>query len=451
VPVPADPAIAQRALLIAALCEGETRLSGFSGTGGREAAAMVGALRALGVAVDEPAPGELVVRGAGLHGLRAPAGAIPCGTTAVTARLLCGALAAQRFGATLVCEGAAGRSPMAHIARALRARGAVVEGRRHPTRAGELLAPLTVGPLAEGRVLAPLEYEAPLASADLKGAVLLSGLYAEGATRLREPMVSPDHTERLLATLGCPLRAVGSIVEIDPAAGWSRRMPGFAMRIPGDLSAAALLIAAAQLVEGSRVTARGVGVNPTRSGLLEIARDMGAGLSVEPHGEHAGEPLAELHAWPAPLSAGLVGGETLLRAAGEIPVAFVLAARARGTTSIRDVALLPAEPGEAGGAGEGTEAGEAAAAARIVNVLRAFGVVCEETPDGFAVHGTGGGALAAADVDSGGDPGAAMAAAVLALAASGPSRVRDAGCVADVYPKFVATLRALGARVDVEP
>lgn len=221
-------------------------------------------------------------------------------------------------------------------------------------------------------------------------------------------------------------------------------MPGFAMSLPGDLSAAAVLIAAAQLVEGSQVTARGVGVNPTRSGVLEIARDMGAGLSIEPKGERNGEPLADLHAWHAPLHAGragIVGGETLVRAAGDLAIAFVLAARAHGTTRIRDVAALPEDAAGAEGA--------AAGAARVV---RAFGVTCDETPEGFVVHG-GGASLDPADVDSGGDPGAAMAAAVLALAGrrdAGPSRVRDAGCIATVYPKFVATLRALGARVDVE-
>src|SRR5262249_40759119 len=153
----------------------------------------------------------------------------------------------------------------------------------------EVVAPLVVGPLPEGRELGPLEYESPVSSAQVKSALLLSGLYAYGPTRFREPTVSRDHTERMLGALGCPIRTVAAVVELGPSR-WDRRMPAFDIAIPGDLSAAAFLLVAAQLVEGSRVTARSVGINPTRTGLLEIARDMGAGLAIEPQGERGGEP-----------------------------------------------------------------------------------------------------------------------------------------------------------------
>jgi 3-phosphoshikimate 1-carboxyvinyltransferase len=350
-------------------------------------------------------------------------------------RLLCGVLAAARFRATLVGDETLSRRPMMRVAGPLRSRGAVIEGRAHPSRQGDIVAPLVIGPLPEGRRLGPLEYQSPIASAQVKSALLLSGLYAEGATRLREPTVSRDHTERMLAALGAPVRTVGPMVELDPSS-WDRRLRASDIAIPGDLSAAAFLLVAAQLVSGSRVTARGVGVNPTRTGILEIARDMGAGLGVEPQGERSGEPVAEIHAWSAPLRAAQIGGETVARAIDEIPIACALAARARGTTRIRDAEELRHK--------------ESDRIASMAAVLRAFGVACDERSDGLEITGRDD-ALTAADVDSRGDHRIAMTASVLALLASGPSRVRDAACIATSYPKFVATLRALGARVDVEP
>ena len=433
VPVPSDKSIGHRALLLGALCEGDTHITGFSH--GEDNVSTANVLRAMGVEIEEPAPGELVVHGKGLRQLKAPHGDLDCGNSGTTMRLLCGVLSAQPFRATLVGDETLSRRPMMRVASPLRARGAVIEGRPHPTRQGEILAPLVVGPLPNGRTLAALEYESPVASAQVKSAILLSGLYAEGATRVREPSVSRDHTERMLSALGCPVKTAGPLVEIDPAR-WDRRMAAFELTIPGDLSAAAFLLVAAQLVEGSRVTARGVGVNPTRTGLLEIARDMGAGLAVEPQGERGGEPVADLHAWSSPLHAVPVGGETVPRAIDEIPIACALAARALGTTRIRDADELRHK--------------ESDRIATMAGVLRAFGVMCEEKPDGLDVEGRAG-QLDAADVDSRGDHRIAMTATVLALVARGPSRVRDAACIATSYPKFVAPLRALGARVDVEP
>jgi 3-phosphoshikimate 1-carboxyvinyltransferase len=433
VPVPSDKSIGHRALLLGALCEGDSRIRGFSH--GEDNVSTANALRAMGIVIDEPSPTELVVHGKGLHGVRGPAGDLDCGNSGTTMRLMCGILAAQRFRATLVGDETLSRRPMMRIVSPLRARGAIIDGRRHPTREGEIIAPLVVGPLPEGRDLGGLEHESPVSSAQVKSAVLLSGLYAMGATRFREPSVSRDHTERMLGALGCPIRTVGPVVELEPE-GWSRKMPSFEIEIPGDLSAAAFMLVAAQLVEGSRVTTRGVGVNPTRIGILEIARDMGAGLAVEPQGERGGEPVAEVHAWGAPLRAVPIGGETVARAIDEIPIACALAARASGTTRIRDAGELRHK--------------ESDRIATMAGVLRAFGIACEEKPDGLDVEGHPS-PLGAAVVESKGDHRIAMTASVLALVADGPTRVKDAACIATSYPKFVATLRALGATVDVEP
>ncbi len=432
VPVPSDKSIGHRALLFGALCEGQTRIAGFSR--GEDNVSTANALRAMGVRIDEPSPADLIIHGVGLFGLKPSEHDLDCGNSGTTMRLLCGVLAGQRFRAVLVGDETLSRRPMMRVARPLRARGAVIDGRPHPTRPGDIVAPLVVGPLPEGRDLLDLEYESPVASAQVKSAILLSGLLARGVTRFKEPTVSRDHTERMLRALGCPIRTVGPVVEVDPSA-WERRMPAFDIEIPGDVSAAAFPLVAAQIVEGSRVTARGVGVNPTRTGVLEIARDMGAGLAIEPQGERGGEPVAELHAWYAPLRAAVIGGETVPRAIDEIPIACALAARAHGTTRISDADELRHK--------------ESDRIATMVHVLRAFGVSCEERPDGLDVQGRSE-PLEAADVDSRGDHRIAMTAAVLALVARAPSRVRDAACIATSYPKFIATLRALGVRVDVE-
>ncbi|MDP9002755.1 MAG: 3-phosphoshikimate 1-carboxyvinyltransferase, partial [Myxococcota bacterium] len=433
VPVPSDKSIGHRALLLGALCEGQTRVAGFSH--GEDNVSTANALRAMGVRVEEPTPTDLVIHGTGLFGLRAPDGDLDCGNSGTTMRILCGVLSAQRFRAVLVGDETLSRRPMRRVAEPLRRRGAVIEGRPHPTRQGDIIAPLVVGPLAEGRELGPLEYESPVASAQVKSATLLSGLFADGVTRFKEPTVSRDHTERMLRSVGCPIRTVGPVIELDPS-GWDRKLRGFDIEIPGDISAAAFLVVAAQIVEGSRVTLRGVGINPTRTGLLEIARDMGAGLTIAPQGERGGEPVAELHAWSTPLRAVVIGGETVPRAIDEIPIACALAARARGRTRIADADELRHK--------------ESDRIATMVGVLRAFGISCEERPDGLDIEGRSD-ALEAADVDSRGDHRIAMTAAVLALVARAPSRVRNAACIATSYPKFVATLRALGATVDVEP
>jgi 3-phosphoshikimate 1-carboxyvinyltransferase len=439
VPVPSDARIGHLALVLGALGSGDTRIAGIAR--GQEATWTAACLRALGVEVGEPGPSAIVIRGVGLGGLRQSPGALDCGPSGATLRLLASVLVAQPFRSTLAGEASLARASgrafwrdseracVSGVVAALRSRGARIEG----SVDGEdvIAPPLVVGPSSEGRCLSGIEYESPTPSSEIKTALLLSGLYADGTTRFHEPTVSADHVERMLGALGAPIRTVGPLVQLDPE-GWNDELAAFAMTIPGDLSAAAFLLAAAQLVPGSRVVARGVGINPTRAGWMTIARDMGAGIEVEPHGEQTGEPLAEIHAWSAPLRGVAFGGETLARAADDLPLACALGARAAGTTRLVD-------------AGE-----HLVLVASIVQMLRAFGVACEPRPDGLDIEG-GDEPLAPADVDARGDPWLAMTCAVLALVARGPCRVRGAGGIGARYPKFVATLRALGARVDVVP
>ena len=433
VPVPSDKSIGHRAILFAALCTGRSRIRSFSY--GEDNVSTANALRAMGVTITDVGPAEVHVDGVGLFGLKPADGPLDCGNSGTTMRLLAGVLCAQPFVSILVGDASLTRRPMMRIAGPLRARGGKVEGEPHPTKKGDITAPLRIGPLPPATKLGAFEYESPVSSAQVKSAILLSGLYAHGPTYFKEPTLSRDHTERMMQALGVPLRTMGPVVELDPA-NWSGEMPALDLDVPGDISAAAFLLVAAQIVAGSRVTARGVGVNPTRTGLLEIARDMGAGLAIESGGERAGEPIAELHAWCAPLRAGNIGGELVPRAIDEVPILCALAARASGRTTIANAEELRVK--------------ESDRIATMVSVLRAFGVVCEERPDGLVIDGTDA-PLTGADVESKGDHRIAMTACVLGLVASGPTRVRDADCIATSFPKFVGTLRALGARVEVDP
>ena len=433
VPVPSDKSIGHRALLFSALAKGRSKITGFSY--GEDNVSTANALRALGVSIDDVSKTSVEVEGVGLFGLKPADHPLDCGNSGTTMRLLAGLLCAQPFTSILVGDETLQRRPMMRVARPLRARGATIEGEPHRSKAGEITAPLRVGPQPPGAPLTALEFESPVSTAQVKSAVLLSGLYAHGPTRFKEPTVSRDHTERMMRAMGVPLRTVASIVELDPG-GWNGELARLEVEIPGDISAAAFLLVAAQIVGGSRVTTRGVGVNPTRTGLLEILRDMGGGLTVESGGERAGEPIADLHGWSAPLRAGKIGGEVVPRAIDEIPIVCALAARASGRTVIADAEELRVK--------------ESDRIATMAGVLKAFGVSCEERPDGLLIDGSDA-PLTPAVVESKGDHRIAMTACVLGLVASGatPTRVRDVDCVATSFPKFVGTLRALGADIDV--
>ena len=432
VPVPSDKSIGHRSLLFASLCEGTSEIRSFSH--GEDNISTASCMRAMGAVIEEIDKTTLRVTGTGLFGLRAPTDALDCGNSGTTMRLLTGILGAQTFGSTLIGDASLSRRPMMRVIAPLRLRGATIDGVPHPKKAGDVTPPLTIGALAKGTELKELEYESPVASAQVKSAILLSGLYAHGTTWFREPTLSRDHTERMMHALGVPMRAIGTVVELDPA-GWNGKMEGFTIDIPGDASAAAFLLVAAQMTPGSKVTVRGVGTNPTRTGLLEIARHMGAGLDIVPQGEQAGEPVAEISAWHQPMKGVLIGGELVPRAIDEIPIACALAVRAQGETTIRDAEELRVK--------------ESDRVATMVHVLRAFGVTCEELPDGMVIQGKEG-PLTPASVESRGDHRIAMTAAVLGLHGSGPTRIADADCIATSFPRFVGTLRALGARIDVE-
>jgi 3-phosphoshikimate 1-carboxyvinyltransferase len=349
-------------------------------------------------------------------------------------RLLAGVLAAQRFRARLVGDASLSRRPMRRVVEPLRLRGARIAGTLRSADLADVTAPLEIGPLEAGARLAPLEYTLPIASAQVKSALLLSGLYASGPTIVIEPLVSRDHTERMLDALGIPIETAGPVVRLHPPAD-PTALRGFSVDLPGDLSAAAFLLAAASIVPESRVSARATGLNPSRTGILDLIRMFGGTTSITPQGEALGEPFGDVGADHAELRAGKVGGELAVRSIDEIPIAAALAARARGVSEFFDVAELRVK--------------ESDRIRMIAETLRSFGVEVEERPDGFAVEGRPDGALRAASVASGGDHRIAMTAAVLALVADGESVIDDVDCIATSFPRFAGTLRALGADLEV--
>lgn len=434
--VPGDKSIGHRALLFSLLSATPIRVRGLGD--GADNGRSARAIAALGATIsrDPAAPGAFVIAGAGLDGLRAPAAPIDCGNSGTTIRLLCGLLAGQRFATTLFGDESLSKRPMRRVIAPLAAMGAKIVGAGAGQGAGaDTTPPLVVGPAAGP--LAPIDHALPMASAQVKTAILLAGLYADGETAVTEPGPSRDHSERMLAYLGAPLAASGRRAAIDTR-GWDRRLAGDGFEVPADPSSAAFLVAAALVGGAGLVRLPDVCTNPTRTGFLDAIAAMGGRVGIEAPRAAGPEPIAELVVrGPAPeLAATEIAGELAVRSIDELPILAVLAARAHGTTIVRDAGELRVK--------------ESDRIATTCAMLRAFGVTCEERPDGFAVEGRGGRPLDPGRVHAGGDHRIAMAAAVAGLAASGPTLVEDADNVATSYPGFAAALTALGAQIRAE-
>ena len=428
VPVVSDKSIGHRALMLAALAGGESTLRGFSR--GADNLATLSALGAMGVAVESDDAGGLRIAGVGLRGLSAPGQALDCGNSGTTLRLLAGILAGQPFEATLTGDASLSRRPMRRIVEPLQMRGTRIAGQG---QGAEVTPPLVVGPL-DAATLAPLEYESQVASAQVKSAVLLSGLYASGPTLFREPLVSRDHTERMLSALGVPIHTAGPLVELHPPRDPMAMRP-FDLELPGDLSAAAFLLSAAAIVDDSQVTVRGTGLNPTRAGVIDALRGFGLELGMTPRGDALGEPVGDVTMLGGRRTGANIGGELVLRAIDEIPILCAVAARASGETQLSDLAELRVK-----------ESDRVSAMARL---LREFGVCVEERSDGLSIEGVTDKPLRGARVHSQGDHRIAMTAVVLGLVAQDECIVDDVECVKTSFPRFAGTLRALGADVEV--
>ena len=420
VAVPGDKSVSHRAAMFAALAEGTSEIHNF--LPGGDCLATLGVMRGLGVAIEEPFPMVVRVEGRGLHGLVEPAAPLDCVNSGTTMRLMAGLLAGQTFFSVLCGSQQLVKRPMSRVVDPLRRMGAVIHGRR-----GGSLAPLAI----QGAPLHEFDYPLPIASAQVKSALLLAGLYGNGLTVVRQPGPARDHTERMLAAMGAPVRVLGSTVISERP---KRPLTSLNLRVPGDLSSAAFLVAAALLVPGSEVTILGVGVNPTRTGILDIFARMGAAIRLENPRSEAGEPVADLLVRASDLHGVEIGGDLIVRAIDELPVLAIAATQARGRTVVRDAAELRVK--------------ETDRIATVAAELRKLGASIEERPDGFVIEGPA--TLHSAPVWSHGDHRLAMALAVAGLVADGPVLVEETECIPDSFPGFEQALVELGANLAIK-
>jgi 3-phosphoshikimate 1-carboxyvinyltransferase len=439
VPAPPDQDLSHLALLVAAIAEGESAISHLSS--GSDVESLCAALRGLGVAIEDSPGAPTRVVGRGVRGFVDPGAPIACGSSLSTLRRLAALLVAHPFKTVLTAEPSSAFAAMTDVASALRRRAAQIEGAFATSRAGEMAPPFTLGPLPAGHALSGVEYAAPMARTDVKEALLLSGLSADEATYVREPLVSCDHLERMLAALDVPVTGAGSIVSLDPE-NWDGKIAAFSFEVPGDPAFASLLVGLGSMIRESQVTVRGVGLNASRAGAFELLRQMGGAIDLVPQATRLGEAEGMINAMCAPLRGVTMDGEPWHHASDDWPVLVALAARARGVSEI----ARPPSSDVRGVRSTATERAES-----VALLLRAFGVEAESAPHGgIVVSGRPEGALEGADVDVAGDAERATLAVMLGFVARGQTRVRRIDAWAARFPRIVGTLRALGADVRVE-
>ena len=410
--VPGDKSISHRAVILAALADGSSECHGFLDSA--DTRATMAAFREMGVEIQQEGD-YLGVNGVGLHGLSAPSGVLDMGNSGTSARLLLGVLAGQRFSSTLSGDESLQRRPMRRVADPLNAMQAEVR----TTAAGALPAEVT-----GNRRLRAIEYTLPVASAQLKSALLLAGLYAEGETVITEPATTRDHTERLLAHFGCPVTRAGARIVLS-----GRRLQANALQIPGDISSAAFFLVAGSIVPGSDLLIERVGINPTRHAVIEILRLMGADISISNRVAGSGEPRADLRVKYRPLHGITIPVELVPIAIDEFPAIMAAACHARGETVLQGAAELRVKESDRIDA--------------LVQGLQSLGIAVETRPDGMRITGghPGGGV-----VHSHGDHRIAMAFSIAALAATGPVTVQDCKNVDTSFPGFADCIRELGIR-----
>jgi 3-phosphoshikimate 1-carboxyvinyltransferase len=416
--VPGDKSISHRAVMFGAIASGTTHVTGF--LEGEDCLSTMKAVAQLGVSVHRPAPGEVRVEGVGLRGLRAPDGVLDMGNAGTAMRLFMGLMAAQPFDTQLIGDSSLMRRPMERVAKPLRAMGAQIETQdgRPPVR------------VRGGAALRGIHYDMPVASAQVKSAVLLAGLYAQGETTVVEPAVTRDHTERMLQSFGVEVRARGGTITVRPPSG----LEATHIAVPGDFSSAAFFIVAACIGAREPVVIEGVGVNPTRTGLLEMLALMGADLRLINHRSAGAEPVADIEIRPAQLRGARIPERLVPLAIDEFPAFFIAAACAEGETLVTGAEELRVK--------------ESDRIAVMARGLDAVGVRNEVLPDGLRIEGgpIGGGA-----VDSHGDHRIAMSFAIASLRAAAPIEIRDVANVATSFPGFVGLARSAGLKLHERP
>lgn len=409
--VPGDKSVSHRSMMLSAIAEGTSHIRGF--LEGEDTRATAAVLAQLGVSIEAPSAGERIVRGVGLHGLRGSSQPLDCGNAGTGMRLLTGLLAGQAFDSTLIGDESLSKRPMRRVTDPLAKMGAQIDSQ-------DGLPPLHV---RGGRSLHGIRYELPVASAQVKSALLLAGLYAEGSTEVIEPHPTRDYTESMLAAFGWPITFSPGYAKLEGG----HRLRATDVVVPADFSSSAFFLVAASIVPGSVLRLPAVGLNPRRTGLLEALRLMGADIRVENQSESGGEAVGDLIVRHAPLR-GIELPEALVPdMIDEFPALFIAAAVAKGRTIVRGAAELRVK--------------ESDRIATMAAGMRALGVSIEETPDGAIIDG---GAIGGGAVDSHGDHRIAMSFAAAGLAAQGAITIRDCANVATSFPGFVELANGCG-------
>ena len=409
--VPGDNSISHSAVMLGSLARGTTQIMNF--LDGEDCLSTIACFRSMGIGIDADGP-SVTVRGKGLHGLSEPSGNLHAGNSGTTTRLISGILAGQDFRSVIEGDASLSKRPMKRIMDPLRQMGARItdsDGMGH--------LPLTIW----GGKLKGIDYCSPVASAQVKSCVLLAGLYAEGDTSVTEPVLSRDHTERMLRSFGARVESTGAKAAVRP----DPVLTGRQILVPGDISTAAYYIAAALITPGSEILLKNVGINPTRDGMLRVCRAMGADITME-NIRDDGEPAADLLVKSSSLHGTVIEGELIPSLIDEIPILAVLAAFAEGTTVIRDAAELKVK--------------ESDRIASVTAALRAMGSDTEPTKDGMVIHG--GRPLHGGIVDSCKDHRVAMSFAVAGTVCEGDVDIKDADCVRISCPGFYRDLYGLG-------
>lgn len=412
VSVPGDKSISHRAVMFGAIAQGTTRVEGF--LPGADCLSTIDCFRKMGVPIRQHGPTSIEVEGNGWEGLKEPEAVLDVGNSGTTIRLMLGILAGRPFHTIVTGDDSIARRPMDRVAKPLRRMGARVEGRAEGS-----YTPLSI----RGGGLKGITYPSPVASAQVKSCLLLAGLQAEGRTRVEEPSLSRDHTERMLTAFGVRVNRDLDGVSVEGGQTLQARD----VRVPGDISSAAFLMVAALITPESQITIRNVGLNPTRDGIVDVLREMGGDIQVTPKGEWCGEPVGDLTVTYSRLKGVEIGGKMIPRLIDEIPVLAVAATQAEGQTVIRDAAELKVKETD-----------------RIhitAQELRKLGARVEETDDGMVIEGPV--QLTGNRCNSHGDHRIGMAAAVAGLVAEGGVTVDQADAIDVSFPGFEALLSEL--------
>ncbi|HEY2464370.1 MAG TPA: 3-phosphoshikimate 1-carboxyvinyltransferase [Steroidobacteraceae bacterium] len=417
--VPGDKSISHRALMLSGIAEGVSEVSGFLAS--EDCLASLAAMRALGVRIEQTSATRVLIHGVGMHGLKGAGCALDMGNAGTAMRLFTGLLSAQKFDSQLIGDASLMKRPMERVAKPLREMGADVR-----TRNGT--PPVEIG---GGRGLHGIDYRMPIASAQVKSAILLAALYAAEPTTLTAPDVSRDHSERMLKSSGVKLDIEGLRITLHPP----QHLNSQKISVPGDFSSAAFFIVAGLLAAPAEgLLIQNVGLNPTRTGLLSILRRMGANIEILNPRESGAEPLADVRVFASPLRGIAVPKEWVSLAIDELPVLFIAAACAQGETWVTGAEELRVK--------------ESDRIAAMSAGLAALGVAHTALPDGMRIQGREqGNAFNTGEIDSFGDHRIAMAFAVASLRAAGAIEIRDVANVATSFPGFVPLARSVGLSI----